>query len=295
VGLEGTRTALGEVLIKAANDAGISLQQIEASVFGLGGVDWPSDLDRLEPIVAGLGLSGRHLILNDTFVALRAGTDLPMGVVIIAGSGTTVAARNLRGETYRTLGQGPPLFDDFGSANHVAERAVQAVARAYTGRGPETSLSTRLCEMTGATGAIELLEGLSRDLIPMPASAPVVLAEAEAGDAVAQEIVRDVGSALGDSAAVAIRRLEMEHEVFDVVLAGGLFRGSNQLLRDAIDGAVRAAAPEARLVRLASPPVAGAGLLALEMIGERPTSELRLKLSEACAIAAREQPPDRTG
>ena len=272
----------------AAGLAGIPLQQIEASVFGLGGVDWPSDLDRLEPIVADLGLSGRHLILNDTFVALRAGTDLPFGVVIVAGSGTTVAARNRRGETYRTLGQGPPLFDDFGSANHVAERAVQAVASAYTGRGPETSLSKRLCEMTGAAEVSELLEGLSRDLIPMPAAAPAVLEAAEAGDSAAVEILRDAGSALGESAAVAIRRLEMERESFDVVLAGGLFRGANQLLRDVIDGAVRAAAPAARLVRLGSPPVAGAGLLALEMIGERPTSELRLKLSRACAIAARE-------
>jgi N-acetylglucosamine kinase-like BadF-type ATPase len=288
VGLDGASAALGAALVTAADDAGIPLQQIEASVFGLGGVDWPSDLDRLEPIVADLGLSGRHLILNDTYVALRAGTDLPLGVVIVAGSGTTVAARNRRGETYRTLGQGPPLFDDFGSANHVAERAVQAVARAYTGRGPETSLSRRLCEMTGAAGVSELLEGLSRDLIPMPAAAPVVLAAAEARDAVAEEIVRDAGSALGESAAVAIRKLEMEQEIFDVVLAGGLFRGANQLLRDAIVGAVHAVAPAARLVRLGSPPVAGAGLLALEMIGERPTSELRLKLSKACAVAAQE-------
>jgi N-acetylglucosamine kinase-like BadF-type ATPase len=290
VGLEGARAALGEVLLQAADDAGISLQQIEASVFGLGGVDWPSDLDRLEPVVADLGLSGRHLILNDTFVALRAGTDLPLGVVIVAGSGTTVAARNRLGETYRTLGQGPPLFDDYGSANHVAEGAVQAVARAYTGRGPETTLSRRLCEMTGTRDVIELLEGLSRDLISVPAAAPIVLAEAETGDAVATEIVRHAGDALGDSAAVAIRRLQMEHETFDVVLAGGLFRGVSQLLRDAIAGAVQAAAPAARLVRLGSPPVAGAGLLALEMIGERPTSQLRLKLSEACAIAAQERP-----
>jgi N-acetylglucosamine kinase-like BadF-type ATPase len=255
-------------------------------VFGLGGVDWPSDLDRLEPVITSLGLPGRSQVLNDSFIALRAGTDLPMGVVIVAGSGTTVAGRNPSGETYRTLGQGPPLFDDWGSASDVAERAVQAVARAYSGRGPQTILSERLCEIAGADDVAHLLEGLSRDLIPVPAAAPVVLAEAEAGDDAARQIVLDAGTALGTSAAVAIDRLHMEEENFDVVLAGGLFRGRSQMLWDLIHNHVHAAAPEARLNALDSPPVVGAGLLAMESVNRRPSVEVRHKLSEACLAAS---------
>jgi N-acetylglucosamine kinase-like BadF-type ATPase len=286
VGLEGAGSALAEALDEATEVAGVPRQRIGTSVFGLGGVDWPSDVDRLMPVVARLGTAGPHSLLNDSFIAMRAGTDLSLGVVIVAGSGSTIAARNHAGETYRTLGQGPPLFDDFGSASDVADSAVQAVARAFTGRGPETVLTQRLCEATGTEGAAELLEALSRGSIPVPAAAPIVLAEAQAGDAAARAIVLAAGSALGDSAAVAIRRLGMEAEVFDVVLAGGLFQGLIPLLWDAIADPVRAAAPSAEIVRLGSPPVVGAGLLALEYLGRRPSAAIREALSEQCSGAA---------
>lgn len=290
VGLDGAATALSEAIARAADPAGVAPDQIEAAVFGLGGVDWPSDVDRLESVLERLPLSGRHVILNDAFIALRAGTDSPVGVVIIAGSGTTVAGRNPAGETFRTLGQGPPLFDDFGSASDVAERAVQAVARAFTGRGPETVLSQRLCEVTGVETVAELLEGLSRGVIPIPSAAPIVISEANAGDAVARQIVNEAGSALGSSAAVVIRRLQMGEEAFDVVLAGGLFRGLNQLLWDAIYDPVHAAAPRASLVRLTAPPVTGAGLLALELVGQEATPQIRRSLSEACSVAEEADP-----
>jgi N-acetylglucosamine kinase-like BadF-type ATPase len=286
VGLEGAGAALAEALEGARESAGIAREQIAGAVLGLGGVDWPSDVDRLMPVATGLGMSGPCSLLNDSFIALRAGTDLSLGVVIVAGSGTTIAGRNRAGETYRTLGQGPPMFDDFGSASDVADKAVQAVARAFTGRGPDTVLSQRLCEATGASSVAELLEGLSRGSVLVPPAAPTVLAEADAGDAVARAIVLEAGSALGSSAAVAIRRLGMEAEVFDVVLAGGLFRGLIPLLWDSIADPVRSAAPDAELVRLAAPPVVGAGLLALELMGQQPGAETRQDLSRECSAAA---------
>lgn len=286
VGLEGSRAALAGALDAALGHAPISAKQIEAAVFGLGGVDWPSDLGRLEPIIETLQLSGQHLILNDAFIALRAGTDDAAGVVIVAGSGTTVAGRNRHGETYRTLGQGGPRFDDFGSAPDVAERAVQAVARAFTGRGPETVLSARLCDLTGAASVAALLEGLTRDTIAVPETAAIVLAEAEAGDVAAREIVLDAGRALGGSAAVAIGRLHLEAETFDVVLAGGLFRGLTETLWSAIYEPVRSLAPGATLVRLEAPPVVGACLLGIEQIGEIVDPETAHRLAEACSAEA---------
>jgi N-acetylglucosamine kinase-like BadF-type ATPase len=206
-----------------------------------------------------------------------------VGVVIIAGSGSTVAGRNRRGDTYRTLGQGGPLFDDFGSAPDVADRAVQAVARAFTGRGPETVLSDRLCAVAGATSVAGLLEGLTRGSIEVPEAAPIVLSEAEAGDGPAREIVLDAGRALGGSAAVAIRRLQLEAETFEVVLAGGLFRGLTQMLWGAIYEPVKAVAPRATLVRLETPPVVGACLLGMELGAGPVPPEVRYRLSEACS------------
>jgi hypothetical protein len=127
---------------------------------------------------------------------------------------------------------------------------------------------------------------LTRDTIAVPETAAIVLAEAEAGDVAAREIVLDAGRALGGSAAVAIGRLHLEAETFDVVLAGGLFRGLTETLWSAIYEPVRSLAPGATLVRLEAPPVVGACLLGIEQIGEIVDPETAHRLAEACSAEA---------
>jgi N-acetylglucosamine kinase-like BadF-type ATPase len=61
--------------------------------------------------------------LNDSFVALRAGTVQPWGVVIVAGTGTVAAGRNPAGDEFRTMGEGA-IFGDFGDEFDVSELAV---------------------------------------------------------------------------------------------------------------------------------------------------------------------------
>lgn len=281
VGLDGALAALRQAVGEALTAAGISPQEVAAAAYGLAGLDWPSDEARLRPLVDQLGLSGPSVLVNDTFVALRAGTRKPWGVVIVAGTGTTVAGRNRRGEMARTLGLGYP-FDDWGSAPDLAQAALHAVARAYTGRGPATSLSDRLVRLVGAADVAELLEGVSRwryNLFPLVADAvQALMEEAESGDRAAREIIVRAGQELGGGAVTVIRRLGMEGEEFDLVLAGGLFRSAIPLLLDTIGDTVRAVAPGARMVRLAVPPVVGGVLLAMDAVGWTVTPKVRQRL-----------------
>ncbi len=295
VGLEGARAALRQAVGEALAAARTSPQEVTAAAYGLAGLDWPSDEARLRPLVDGLGLSGPSVLVNDTFVALRAGAREPWGVVIVAGTGTTVAGRNRRGETARTLGLGYP-FDDWGSAPDLAQAALHAVARAYTGRGPATALSDRLVRLVGAADVADLLEGVSRwryDLFPRVAGVvQALIEEADAGDAAAREIVRRAGRELGGGAVVVIRRLGMEDEEFDLVLAGGLFRSATPLLLDTLGETVRAVAPGARPVLLEVPPAIGGVLLAMDAVGWPVTPEVRERLARG---AARELGTPQTG
>jgi len=283
VGLDGALAALRQAVGEALTAARTSPQEVTAAGYGLAGLDWPSDEARLRPLVDELGLSGPSVLVNDTFVALRAGAREPWGVVIVAGTGTTVAGRNRRGEMARTLGLGYP-FDDWGSAPDLAQAALHAVARAYTGRGPATTLSDRLVRLVGAADVVDLLEGVSRwryNLFPLVADVvQALMEEADGGDGAAREIVLRAGRELGGGAVVVIRRLGMEDEEFDLVLAGGLFRSANALLLDALRGTVQAVAPGARLVRLEVPPVVGGVLLAMDAVGWAVTSEVRRRLEE---------------
>ena len=70
---------------------------------------------------------------------------------------------------------------------------------------------------------------------------------------------------MGATAAHVIRKLGMEEIEFDVVLAGGVIRSDSSFLLDPLEAAVRSVAPRAALVRLDSPPVVGAVLLAMDL------------------------------
>ena len=265
-GLESAKIALEVAITGALGDAGVRPGDLAASAFGLAGLDWDGDRPMLAALVDPLGLGGPRRLDNDSFIALRAGTSQPFGVVVIAGTGTVAAGRDPAGGSFRTFGL-DPMYGDFGSATDVAEEAVHAVADAYTGRGQPTTLSELLPPLAGCSSPVELLHRLSRGAIPLPPAAPMVLAEAAAGDPACKAIVIRVGTALGSSAALVARRLGLDRQAFETVMAGGLFRGRSQLLETALTGVLHQAAPLARPVLLGCKPVIGAVIEALELVG----------------------------
>jgi N-acetylglucosamine kinase-like BadF-type ATPase len=276
-GLDGARAALSEAITGALSAAGVKPGDLAASAFGLAGLDWDQDRPMLAALVDPLGLGGPRKLDNDSFIALRAGTAQPFGVVVIAGTGTVAAGRDPAGRTFRTMGLSP-MYGDFGSATDVAEEAVHAVADAWTGRGPATSLSELLPPLAGCGSPAELLQRLSRGAIPLPPAAPLVLGQAAAGDPACREIAMRAGAALGSSAALVARRLGLDREVFETVMAGGLFRGRSRLLEATLADELHRVAPGAVPVRLACKPVIGAVIEALELAGADTGEQVRERL-----------------
>jgi N-acetylglucosamine kinase-like BadF-type ATPase len=271
VGVDGAGDTVAGAPAPAWAVAGGARPALDASVFGLAGVDWPSDVERLEGVLGPLGLGGARRILNDAFVALRAGTPQPWGICVIAGTGTVTAGRNPAGAEFRTIGEGA-IFGDFGDEFDVSELAVRAVADQYTGRGPSTILADMLCEHLGADSVPAMMERLCREdpRIRSPEVqilTPLVLKATEQGDLVAREILERIGQALGSAAGLVARRLEMGDLEFDVVCAGNLFRTPNRYLLDQLEFEARREAPNAQLTLLDVPPVVGAALMAMELAG----------------------------
>jgi N-acetylglucosamine kinase-like BadF-type ATPase len=264
VGIEAAAAAIKSAVREAFSDAGVGSQDIDASVFGLAGIDFPSDEAKMGGIPQALGITTQFKIVNDSFVALRAGANHPWGVVIIAGSGSVVSGKNAAGETFRTLGLGP-MFGDFGSATDVSGEAIMAVASQLTGQGPRTSLTDRMCEATKSASAIDLVEALARGRVQTNRFTSVVFEAAEAGDLVSRRILEHAGSALGEAAGHIARRLQMDDSEFELVLTGSMFRYDSRLLVSALEVTVKRFARFAMPARLEAPPMVGAILLALEM------------------------------
>jgi N-acetylglucosamine kinase-like BadF-type ATPase len=278
VGLPEAAGAVHAAVREALGGANLEIGAIEGAVFGLAGLDWESDRPRLASIAESLGLGGSSTIVNDAFVALRAGANHPWGVVIVAGSGTVVAGRNRGGEEFRTLGLGA-MFGDWGGASDISEEGIRGVADAYTGLGPPTALSDILPPRLDTSSPAEFLERLSRPWRPSPELAEVVLEAAQSGDAVARAVAERAGAALGRAAGFVARRLGMDEGPVEFVLAGGVFRTTCRPLMTALEREIRRSAPHALMLRLETPPVVGALLRALEIVGEEPSGAMHLRLS----------------
>ena len=279
VGIVGAGETLRAAVLEAIQQAGIPPADVVRSVFGLAGMDWEADHLRMHSLPDSFAFGGPSDVVNDSFVALRAGASHPWGVVVIAGTGAIAAGRNRAGDTFRTLGLGAD-YGDFGSATDVSDEGVRAVAEAAIGKGPPTALGDAMCADSGQDSVLRVLEEVSRGRLDVSQFGPLVVAVASDGDEVARSILERAGESLGRSAAAVVRRLEMQDDEFEIVLSGGMLRGASESVRTALETVLRPVAPHATFVRLRTAPVVGAVLLAMEAAGFPVDAGLHERLAE---------------
>ena len=264
VGAPAAQQAVQAAIAAALEAAGHP--RLSAACWGMAGLDRPED----EHILAGMAQSVLPKLtvelVHDTRNALVAGTDGKLfGVVIIAGTGSSTVGYAPDGRTARAGGWGHLLGDE-GSGYDLARRGLNAATRARDGRGPETVLVERLPAAVGLTALEALADRLYLEdwSAPQIASlAPAVLAAAEAGDAVAAQIVDLGADELALAAKTVIGALGMGKQAFDVVLSGGIFQGSPRMVAH-LGAAIARFAPRATAALPRREPAWGAAWLALQ-------------------------------
>jgi N-acetylglucosamine kinase-like BadF-type ATPase len=186
--------------------------------------------------------------------------------VVIGGSRANSAVRSPSGEEWH---YGYYVEAELQGGTALGRMALRAVYRAATQREPPTSLTRALLAACQAESVDALLRADSESRLPLLERdmAPQVFDCAEAGDEVARQLLRQLGSGLGELVTTALQRMQMADMPVEVVLAGGLFRRRGSLLVDSLRAAILAEAPHARLVEARYEPVVGAVLLALEAAG----------------------------
>jgi N-acetylglucosamine kinase-like BadF-type ATPase len=108
--------------------------------------------------------------------------------------------------------------------------------------------------------------------------APLVLHAAAEGDAVALQLLQRGVDLLADCVAAVARRLHLDGDTVEIVLVGGLFQAGDLFVKPFAD-AVAKRLPSFRLLWPELSPTLGAGVLALEMIGVRPSAETLKRLT----------------
>jgi len=263
VGYDGMFAVLELGTRQALQRAGLSIDQVCGAGFGVGGFDWDSQRGDMCATIDRLGLQAPYALVNDTILGLVAGAEEGWGVAVVSGTGC-----NCRGwdSTHqregRVSGYGAIMGEGAG-ASELVIRAMQLVNYAWIGRGPATALGDALARQVGAASLEDLIEGYTEERYPIgAAAAPLIFQVAEQGDAVARGLIDWAGCELGEMVNAVVRQLEFEALAFDVVMMGSMFEGGERLIAP-MRSTIYRAAPQARLVRLSAPPVAGAVLLGM--------------------------------
>lgn len=184
------------------------------------------------------------------------------GIVVIAGTGSIVWGRNRRGEWARAGGWGWLLGDE-GSGQWLGRQGYAAALRALDGSGRRTAILPALQRSLRLQSSAALA---TQPRPAMPAEfgalAPLVLAAAAGGDAVAREFVRRGGAELARQTAAVAHRLRLRRPH---VCYGGSVLTSGPVLRRALQRALQTALPGARLCPPAGDALDGALQLARQL------------------------------
>ncbi len=233
----------------------------------MGGISAPSDVDVVRGMLTGLDLNPAAPIGidHDVRVALAGGTAGAPGIALIVGTGSSCYGRNAAGDSWRSGGWGY-IMDDYGSGFYLGQQALEAVIRAYDGRGAATALTAPVLDALGLDDVLGLMHRIYYPTLNFSGIAGLarIVVSVAAHDAVARAIVERGCVELALMVKATADHLRLSGS-FPVVPVGGL--AGSGWYREILADAIRRAVPDAQVNPPQASPVVGAALLALEQIG----------------------------
>ena len=258
VSAEVAKANLIMALANLESQSGRSLRDVEVTCIGTAGDTIPLVTDWLRQEVRSR-VGGRLLLLGDVEIALDAAFPDSYGVLILAGTGSNVRGRAPNGSMAGAGGYGPMLADQ-GSGHRIGQRALREIFRAMD-EERETSLLPAVLAHWNLKGVDDLVAYANTcDLTEFSALTPLVEVTAQAGDAVAFDLLMREGQELAHLALLTHRKLErIEGKPITPRFAfAGSVLAHVTVLRDALIVALRSQFPTAEIQTKLAAPVHGA-------------------------------------
>jgi N-acetylglucosamine kinase-like BadF-type ATPase len=219
--------------MKEAIDHCLKNSKIPFSKINLISISW-ADLDTKKDwenawkIIEELNLNkDKVLIEHDVVAAYYAVTWGEPGIVVIGGTGSIAFGKNSRGEKMKSSGWGW-LIGDEGSAYWIAIKALNAVSRAYDGRGEQTLLTKKFKEYFKVEDeiyiSVKVHKELKGSLTEVAKLAKIVDEVASEGDKVAKSIMEEAGRELALDAIAVAKKLNMMNEKIVIGEIGSVFK-----------------------------------------------------------------------
>ena len=283
---DGMNVSLG-VISQAVDDALISAQlkieDISMIVVGISGIDYEGDdIYVKDEFKLFFGVDEVHAF-NDCVIAYYAGTTNPIGAVICAGTGINAAFFKPNDKIW--------VMSDYlkaslqgGSA--IARRAAEAVFESKIGVWPETKLERLFLDLAEVNTTHEVLQKYIADkdfgwkIIKLP---PQILKIALEGDFVAQMVLQSFSDELCTCFLGAMKQMKMLELNCNIVLAGSVFKGSDNYLRRITTKTLLENAKNAKIINAEFEPVVGACIMGVHKATDRFDEDMRKRAKTSAA------------
>jgi len=209
---------LKAMLEEAAEAAGVTLDRVRRTCFGLAGFGSPAARAWARQVVTGM-VAGELILCGDEEIALDAAFAGGPGILVIAGTGSNAVGRAPDGSLCNAGGWGPVLGDE-GSGYWIGLEAIRAALRAHDRVQPRDGLGgvstglLREIERHWNLDSLGELVGLGNHRAdferPAPdfaSVAPVVARSAGQGDALAAGVLERAGEELAELVALVFRKM----------------------------------------------------------------------------------------
>ena len=235
-------------------------KQIDCAGVFLAGCGTAEDRDALRQICLEIWPKAKIVTGSDRDSGLAAALDHGDGIVVNAGSGSSVTGR--RGDRIEQAGGWGHILGDAGGGYSLSMQALRLILREHDLHRAEMDFSTKILHALSLNNFDELVRWVqAADKMEIAMLAPVVFEAAAAGDARMMEIIEEGARVLCEYTDAVADRLHLLAP--KVVLIGGLFY-RDSIYTHAFRRRLKKNLPDARVTTAERAPELGAVWLAAE-------------------------------
>jgi N-acetylmuramic acid 6-phosphate etherase len=256
-------------------------KEIDRAGIFLAGCGPGEDQQSLSRLSAEIWPTARIIVGNDRESGLAAALEHGDGIVVSAGSGSSVTGR--RGDRIENAGGWGHVLGDTGGGYFLSIRALRLILREYDLHRAEMQFTAKMLHALSLNNLDELVRwAQTADKMEIAMLAPVVFEAAASGDAGVMEIIESGAQVLSEYTEAVAARLHLLAP--KVMLLGGLFH-RDSIYTHAFRRRLKKNLPDARVATAERPPEFGAAWLAAEL-SDHVTFKSKLPENEIDNLAA---------